>query len=251
MPALLVSTAGTVRLTVLLKVPSVPTLSFGWRLWKPCAVGFYLKKVFGWITNSSSSTLISFVGDLSVHMTAVCEVTCRRAIVGWSQNTSCSKDFDSSVFCRVDNHHPLCYLSFFFFTLDVLSCSSNTFRLQFCLADQLFDFYSLTDVPLLHWRVSSSVTVMFMYFQSFRFEQPRDSGAGGKSAEWGECRSSGLLSPHPALLSPTGQKPLSHRTTRPSHVIAGMNCICLALMSSFHILKQILVWCDGATRKLC
>ena len=188
-------------------------------------------------------------------MTAVCEVTCRRPVMDEAHTLLALK-----VFFRVDNHHLLCNLSFFYFRCVVLfikyilselfSSTQWNETLQFCFTDQLFDFYSLTDVPLLRWQVSSSVTVMFMYFQSFRFEQPRDSGVGGKSAEWGECRSSGLLSPHRALLSPTGQKPLPHRTTRPSDVIAGMNCISLALMSSFHILNQILVWWDGATRKL-
>lgn len=184
-------------------------------------------------------------------MTAVCEVTCRRRTMDEAQTLLALKGFYSSVFFRVDNHHLLCNLSFFYFRCIVLFIkyilselfSSTQWRhnetLQFCFTDQLFDFYSLTDVPLLHWQVSSSVTVMFMHFQSFRFEQPRDSGVGGKSAEWGECRSSGLLSPHRALLSPTGQKPLPHRTTRPSDVIAGMNWISLALMYSFHVLGYL------------
>lgn len=83
-------------------------------------------------------------------------------------------------------------------------------------------------VPLFSDRISAAdkfpaqELVMYTCYLSFRSEQPDDSGVGGKSAERGECRPSGLRSPHPAFLPSTGQKPLPHRTTGPSHVIAGM-----------------------------
>lgn len=89
------------------------------------------------------------------------------------------------------------------------------------------DFYSLTDVSLLHcdnFPVEGGLT--FIYFLSLRSEQPGHSGAGGKSAERGECGSSGLRSPQPALLPPNGQKPLPHHTTGPPHVITGMKQYC-------------------------